>query len=70
MSKINIAFMTDEAVEILRNNKSKVVEYMKNNREDSNWLKEICGENIFEIKKPELDAVIVANNVARQIETL
>ncbi|HBN83215.1 MAG TPA: 30S ribosomal protein S3, partial [Clostridiales bacterium] len=24
--------------------------------------------NIFEIKKPELDAVIVANNVARQIE--
>ena len=24
--------------------------------------------NIFEIKRPELDAVIVANNVARQIE--
>jgi small subunit ribosomal protein S3 len=24
--------------------------------------------NIYEIKKPELDAVIVANNVARQIE--
>ncbi|MDD4015071.1 MAG: 30S ribosomal protein S3, partial [Petrimonas sp.] len=24
--------------------------------------------NIFEIKKPELDAVIVANNVARQVE--
>nr|MBP9031553.1 30S ribosomal protein S3 [Dysgonamonadaceae bacterium] len=24
--------------------------------------------NIFEIKKPELDAVIVANNIARQIE--
>jgi small subunit ribosomal protein S3 len=24
--------------------------------------------NIFEIKKPELDAVIVANNVARQLE--
>ena len=24
--------------------------------------------NIFEIKKPELDAVIVANNIARQVE--
>ena len=24
--------------------------------------------NIFEVKKPELDAVIVANNVARQVE--
>ena len=24
--------------------------------------------NIFEVKKPELDAVIVANNIARQVE--
>lgn len=35
-------------------------------------LKEITAKevqiNIFEVKKPELDAVIVANNVARQIE--
>jgi small subunit ribosomal protein S3 len=35
-------------------------------------LKNITGKevqiNIFEIKRPELDAVIVANNVARQIE--
>ena len=28
MNKINIAFMTDEAVETLRNNKTKVIEYM------------------------------------------
>lgn len=35
-------------------------------------LKKIIGKdiqiNIFEIKKPELDAVIVANNIARQLE--
>ena len=24
--------------------------------------------NIFEVKRPELDAVIVANNIARQVE--
>ena len=36
-------------------------------RVEENYRQEVQ-INIFEVKRPELDAVIVANNIARQLE--
>lgn len=51
MNKINICFMTDDAIETIRANPIEVTELINKNKGNSNWLKEYCGENVFEEKK-------------------
>lgn len=51
MNKINICFMSDLAIETIRANPIEVTELINKNKGNSNWLKEYCGENIFEEKK-------------------
>ena len=48
MSNINICFMTDEAVETLRENAEQVTEYLQKEPNNSNWLKLIYKGKIFE----------------------
>ena len=43
------------------------VDKLKEEIEEESTVKK-CRSTIFEVKRPELDAVIVANNIARQLE--
>ena len=51
MNKINVCFMTDDAIETLRKNPSKVTEKLKGNKYNSEWLKDIYKDKLFEEKK-------------------
>lgn len=51
MNKINICFMSDDAVEKIRANPKEVTEYINKNKLNSRWLFDYCGENIYEEKK-------------------
>lgn len=51
MSKIYISFMTDEAIETLKRNQSKVTEYLKTEKENSEWLSNIYSGNLYIQKK-------------------
>ena len=65
MNKINISFMTEDAVETLRKNAKKVFEKMISNNENSDWLNEIYSGKMFEEKKykiPQIELNISENN--------
>lgn len=49
-NKINIAYMTNDAIETLRENQNFVTDKLKNNKIDANWIKEIYSGNPFEEK--------------------
>ena len=46
MNRINISFMTDDALETLYRNSEKVAEYLMKEKENSNWLKLIYKGNL------------------------
>lgn len=53
---IYIKYMTEEALETLKQNAQKVVEEMKSNNIDSSWLKKFFGDKkIFEEKKYKIE---------------
>jgi small subunit ribosomal protein S3 len=58
-------FLFKEYEKILEDAKKEVV---KIHIESKNTLDKDIQINIFEVKRPELDAIIVANNIARQLE--
>lgn len=47
--------MNYDAIETLRNNAVKVTELLINNPEDSSWLKDFCGEKIYEETKYQIN---------------
>lgn len=57
MNKINIAFITDDALETLYKNSEEVAEYLKKEKENSNWLKMIYKGDLFEEKKYKIDDI-------------
>lgn len=57
MNKINISFITDEALETLYKNSEEVSEYLMKEKENSNWLKLIYKNNIFEEKKYKINDI-------------
>ena len=52
---INIAFMTDDALETLRENSDKVSEYIKENKLDSNWNSTIYNGKLYDVKKEKIN---------------
>lgn len=52
---INISFMTDEALETLRENSDKVSEYIKENKFDASWISKIYSGKLYDIKKEKID---------------
>lgn len=48
---INISFMTDEALETLRENSDRVSEYIKLNKFDSSWIHELYSGKVYDLKK-------------------
>lgn len=52
---INISFMTDEALETLRENSDKVSEYIKENKFDSSWISKIYSGKLYDVKKEKIN---------------
>lgn len=57
MNKINISFITDDALETLYKNSEEVAEYLIKEKENSNWLKLIYKGEIFEEKKYKINDI-------------
>lgn len=57
MNRINISFMTDDALETLYRNSEKVAEYLMKEKENSNWLKLIYKGNLYEEKKYKINDI-------------
>ncbi len=57
MNKINISFMTDDALETLYKNSDEVTEYLKKEKNNSNWLKLIYKGELFEEKKYKIEDI-------------
>ena len=57
MNKINISFITDDALETLYKNSDEVAEYLMKEKNDSNWLKLIYQGELFEEKKYKIDKI-------------
>ncbi len=54
-NKINIKFMTDEAIETLKSNALTANNYLKECKNDSNWLKNIYSGELYEEKKQKIN---------------
>ncbi|MEG0909841.1 MAG: DUF6339 family protein [Bacilli bacterium] len=50
-NKINICFMSEEAIETLKVNQDVVTDNLKNNQDNSDWLKTIYSGKLYEEKK-------------------
>lgn len=57
MNKINIRFITEDALETLYKNSEEVSEYLMKEKENSNWLKFIYKGNVFEEKKYKINDI-------------
>lgn len=57
MNKINISFITDDALETLYKNSEEVANYLMKEKENSNWLKLIYNGQIFEEKKYKINDI-------------
>jgi predicted GNAT superfamily acetyltransferase len=58
-NKIKVQFMTDEAIETIRNNSVTVFNKLKENSLDSSWLKDIYSENPFKEKDYEIESFVL-----------
>lgn len=71
MNKINISFMTEDAVETLRKNAKFVTEKLKQNPENSDWIKEIYSGKLYEEKKykiPDIELKISQNGNYKEVD--
>ena len=59
MSKINIKYMSDEAIATLRNSINTVTKNLKNNPNDNNWLKDLVKDNLYVTKKYEIEDFVL-----------
>lgn len=55
MSKINIAYMTNDARAYLYANIDQISQYLKDNPDNSDWLRSLYPGQLFEKKKYEID---------------
>ena len=54
-NKINIEFMTDEALETLKSNSLTANNYLKTEKNNSEWLKEIYNGKLYEPMKQKIN---------------
>lgn len=57
MNKINISYITNNALETLYKNSEEVAQYMMTEKESSEWLKNICKGKIFEEQKYKINDI-------------
>lgn len=57
MNKINISFITEEALETLYKNSEEVASYLMKENDNSNWLEEIYKGKLFEEKKYKIEDI-------------
>ncbi len=57
MNKINICYITEDALETLYKNSEEVANYLIKEKDDSNWLKLIYNGELFEEKKYKIDDI-------------
>lgn len=57
MNKINICFITDDALETLYKNSEEVANYLMKEKDNSNWLKMIYKGELFEEKKYKINEI-------------
>ena len=54
-NKINIEFMTDEALETLKSNSLTANNYLKTEKNNSKWLKKIYNGKLYEPMKQKIN---------------
>lgn len=57
MNKINISFITDDALETLYKNSEEVAEFLMKEKDNSSWLKLIYKGELFEEKKYKINDI-------------
>ena len=57
MNKINISFITEEALETIYKNSEEVASYLMKEKDNSDWLKKIYRGELFEEKKYKIDDI-------------
>lgn len=57
MNKINISFITEDALETLYKNSNEVAEYLMREKNNADWLKLIYNGELFEEKKYKIDGI-------------
>ena len=57
MNKINISFITDDALETLYKNSEEVANYLMKEKENSDWLKLVYRGELYEEKKYKIDNI-------------
>lgn len=57
MNKINISFITEDALETLYKNSNEVAEYLMKEKNNADWLKLIYNGELFEEKKYKIDDI-------------
>jgi hypothetical protein len=57
MNKINISFITDDALETLYKNSEEVANYLIKEKDNADWLKQIYNGQIFEEKKYKINDI-------------
>lgn len=55
MNNINIKLLKDEVLESLRNDKENITKIIYQNQDNTNWIYELYGENIFNTSKLEIE---------------
>ncbi len=56
-SDINVCFMTDAALETIRQNIGLVIENIQKHPDDSSWLEDVCPKPIYETKKYTISSI-------------
>lgn len=59
MNKINVKFMTDEAIETLRHNTDVVSKKLSENPDNSSWLSDLCKCELYVTKKYEIEDFVL-----------
>lgn len=57
MNKINISFITEEALETLYKNSEEVASYLMKEKNNSDWLKAVYNGELFEEKKYKIEDI-------------
>lgn len=57
MNKINISFITEEALETLYKNSEEVASYLMKEKDNSDWLKAVYNGELFEEKKYKIEDI-------------
>ena len=57
MNKINICFITDDALETLYKNSTEVADYLMKEKDNSGWLKHIYKGQLYEEKKYKINEI-------------